>query len=85
MTTTESREATAVGRVAGSRYLHTVYDWYGNVAGERRSEHRYAYAICKRISNGPDKRPTLRVTRYSNSAKAPGAEFALTVNWADAT
>ena len=77
-----TREAKAYGRQAGKLHLHTVTDWYGEVVAERRSEHRYAYAICKRIPpHNEGGRARLVVTRWSKLAKSATSEFALTVAW----
>ena len=77
---------TATARDAGCQVVHTVRDWYGDVAGTRRSAHRYHYAICRRVSpRNPSTgvpelgRAQLVVVRWSRSSKCSGSQFAVPV------
>jgi hypothetical protein len=63
----------ATARQAGAKIHHVVYDTDDMVIGERRSAHRYHYAICKRSRGG------IYVTRWSRASKTSGAEFAVPI------
>lgn len=74
----EIRTAFAHSRRAGQKVLHTVIDYDGFVAGQRRSERRYDYAICERVNR--DGEAHVRVNRWSGSMKCKRSEFPIKVN-----
>ena len=72
------RRCYALARPAGRNILHRVYDWDGELVGERRSAHRYHYAICRRTT-AVGGRATVFVIRFSRSERTSGDEFALRI------
>jgi hypothetical protein len=74
-TTMTTKIASADAREAGAKIVHTVYV-DGVPVAERRSAHRYHWAICRWITAGDGTR-TVVVVRWSRSAKAGASQFAV--------
>jgi hypothetical protein len=68
------RKVTAKVEQRGKRFVHRVYGFDGEEVGKRESEHRYAFAICKRLRGGE-----VLVDRFSGSDRCTSSFFAVRI------